>query len=65
MLFQVVVGTLHRSSTTRTPLSPHVIARYIKVLPKHWTKNGYACTKFEVLGCAAGAGEMSLLRMRV
>ena len=51
----MVVGTLSRSTKT-TKLSPHVIARYLKMIPKHWTRNGYACLKLEVKGCEKDQG---------
>ena len=35
---------------------PPIFARYVKIIPKQWKKNGHACTKLDIYGCPKDQG---------
>ncbi|XP_065647462.1 uncharacterized protein LOC100205261 isoform X2 [Hydra vulgaris] len=47
------VGPTGDSSRAITKLSPPIISRYLKILPKQWNVGGSACFKADVRGCPA------------
>ena len=54
---KLLYGTKKRWHETVTKLSHPIEGRYFKLLPKHWTTDGYACMRLEMYGCDANVGK--------
>ena len=54
--YYLTLSGTERYKLTVQELEPRVNARFLKIIPKHWTKDERACMKVEILGCGLQQG---------